>query len=178
MLFQNVKLHFFLCKHHLCPSANGCRHNSDNNVEEVPATACACHYGKNPTKPRTEILREITSLQAIYWISATWKEVDSGITSECVSVSDDIEDDKPIAVLHLALELFDCHFREFVAIDCEFATCDNNMTEWDKNAVDILKEMTTEKEKKNTSDSEDQSEKPNPDVVSINVVAECLSKMR
>jgi hypothetical protein len=52
------------------------------------------------------------------------------------------------------------------------------MTQWDKSAVDILKEMTTENEKENTSDSEDESEKPNPDVVSINVVAECLSKLR
>jgi hypothetical protein len=83
------------------------------------------------TKLGPEILREITILQATYLISAAWKEVDSdmivkcfaksGYTPECVSVSEDdeetdIEDDTPIAVLHLALELFDCHFRELVAI--------------------------------------------------------------
>jgi hypothetical protein len=53
----------------------------------------------------------------------------------------------------LAHELFDCNFRELVAKDREFTTCDNNMMQWEQSAVDILKEMTTEKE--NTSDIED-----------------------
>jgi hypothetical protein len=61
-------------------------------VQEGPATTCA----RRPTKLGPEILREITILQAYYWISAAWKEVDSdtivkcfakcGFTPECVSV--------------------------------------------------------------------------------------------
>ena len=104
-------------------------------------------------------------------------------TPECVSVLDDaeesdIEDDTPITVLCLALELFDCNFRDLVAIDREFATCDNNMNDWDISAVDILKDMSNEKE--NTSDSEDELEDPHPNVnvVSVNEVAECLNKLR
>jgi hypothetical protein len=52
------------------------------------------------------------------------------------------------------------------------------MMQWDQSAVDILKEMTTEKEKENTRDSENETEEPNPSVVSVNEVSECLSKCR
>jgi hypothetical protein len=55
--------------------------------------------------------------------------------------------DTPISVLHLAPELLNCNFRELVAIDREFVTCDNHMTDWYKSSVDILNEMSTEKEK-------------------------------
>jgi hypothetical protein len=50
------------------------------------------------------------------------------------------------------------------------------MMQWDQSAVDILKEMTTEKE--NASDSEDEIEEPNPSVVTVKKVSECLSKLR
>jgi hypothetical protein len=47
-----------------------------------------------------------------------------------------------------------------------------------QNAVDILKEMTTDKEKEHPRDSEDKIEEPNPSVISVNKVSECLCKLR
>ena len=48
------------------------------------------------------------------------------------------EDDFSLSVVKLARELFDCEVKELIDIDSNIKTCDIDMSEWDKNANDII----------------------------------------
>jgi len=130
----------------------------------------------NSTKVRSQLLKEISVLDVIYWISAAWKELDSSTIVKCsqkagfkmdkdrsltqshvsddgdvgVAESDeenDVEDDVPIAVLSLSRELFGCDFKELVAIDKHTETCDSITRDWDNTpALDILQEIRASQE--------------------------------
>ena len=102
------------------------------------------------------ILKDISTLQAISWIYRAWCETEPltivksfnkvgfydkskcGKTNESIISEDEFvnEDDFPLSVVKL--ELFDCEVTELIDFDGNFKTCDTVMSEWDKNANDII----------------------------------------
>ncbi|KAH3736436.1 hypothetical protein DPMN_042999 [Dreissena polymorpha] len=127
---------------------------------EFAQTHVLAELEKDKTKLGPEILRQITIRQAIYCVSGAWREVKSvtivkcfgkcGFTAEVLSsgLSQSIEvevlesdtdddDDCPLAVVKMARDLFDCEFRDLVDIDKAVHTCDNKMTNWEKDASEI-----------------------------------------
>uniref|UniRef100_A0A8W8I2G5 HTH CENPB-type domain-containing protein n=1 Tax=Magallana gigas TaxID=29159 RepID=A0A8W8I2G5_MAGGI len=131
------------------------------------------------SKCGSEILKNISLLDAIYWIDRSWKEVETSTIVKCfkrcgfvdmqnenlptteVDVNDggdddeDEDDDVPLAVLQLSRELFGCEFRELVKMDADMETCDNQERDWDKPASEIIEEMN---EKEDEDYEEEESE--------------------
>ncbi|XP_060573116.1 tigger transposable element-derived protein 6-like [Ruditapes philippinarum] len=97
-------------------------------------------------KVGSTILREISILDAIYWINGSWKEVEASTIQKCFakcgftqfnqvcSDNDDDDDEVPLAVLRLSNELFGCTFSDLVDIDKAVPTFDLNTVNWDRNA--------------------------------------------
>lgn len=118
-------------------------------------------------KVGSQVLKEISILDAIYWINGSWKEVnpttiqkcfakcgfkqisDSDVViSECDSDDNDDDDEVPLAVLRMSHDLFGCDYSELVELDKNVPICDeNNSTiDWDQSACDILTELTSNKD--------------------------------
>ena len=88
----------------------------------------------------SELLKQITVLDAIYWVKNSWDEVESSTIVKCFAkcgfkFSDsesvdsevetpDIDEDIPLRLVSLANELFGCEFSELVEIEREIPTCD------------------------------------------------------
>ena len=123
---------------------------------------------KHPSKTGSQLLREIDVLDAT-WISAAWKETEPMTINKCfkncgftfdeqpiaiedVNCNSDDEEDIPLALLRVSREFFDCDVAELPAIDEQLATCDNNMTDWDRPAAAILAD-----DQKSDSDDEQDS---------------------
>lgn len=134
------------------------------------------------SKCGSEILKNISLLDAIYWIDRSWKEVETSTIVKCykkcgfvdmqndniltteVDVNDggddddnedDDDDDVPLAVLQLSRELFGCEFLELVKMDANIETCDNQERDWDKPASEIIEEIN---EKEDEDYEEEESE--------------------
>lgn len=129
------------------------------------------------SKCGSEILKNISLLDAIYWIDKSWKEVETSTIVKCykkcgfvdmqndylptteVNVNDggddDDDDDVPLAVLQLSRELFGCEFLELVKMDANIKTCDNQERDWDKPASEIIQEIN---EKEDEDYEEEESE--------------------
>lgn len=156
---------------------------------------------KDKTKLGPEILRQITILQAIYWVSGAWREVESdtivkcfrkcGFTAEVLSSglpqsvevevleSDtDDDDDCPLAVLKMARDLFDCEFRDLVEIDKAVHTCDNSMTNWERDASEILNDINGESTDCGSVETEEDEDTSEPKHVTLSQVAEYLSGLK
>ncbi len=135
-----------------------------------------------------QILRGINILQAIYWVNSSWKETqpdtitkcfkrcgflsvesdsatasDGAMASDGATASDgavvDDDDDMPLVMHMLAKTLFDCDLRDIVNMDREFATCDTDMSDWDRCARDIINESTHVDSTHDDSDDEAQQER-------------------
>lgn len=105
-------------------------------------------------KVGSDILKGISVLDAIYWIHASWKEVESSTIQNCFlkcgfnvdllgvdNNSDsewDDDDEVPLAMLRLSRDLFGFEFPALVEIDKSVQTCDENPTNWESNARDVL----------------------------------------
>lgn len=104
---------------------------------------------KDKTVPGSELLKQITILDAIYWVSHSWTDVEESTIVKCfakagfksceVPVSlndktdecrenscsaaecDDSDDDVPLAVLRMSQELFGCNFNELVKLDQDYS---------------------------------------------------------
>ncbi|XP_033741911.1 uncharacterized protein LOC117328485 [Pecten maximus] len=127
---------------------------------------------KDKTKCGTQLLKDITLLQAIYWIDSAWKEVDVTTITKCFikcgfsesqqrihdddDNDDDNDDDVPLSVLALSRDLFDCDFKDLVAIDQSMATCDLALTDWNKDAKDILQDITVDDPALSDDDGDDE----------------------
>ncbi len=158
-----------------------------------------------PSKEGTECFREVNILQAIFWVSAAWDEVQDSTIQKCfahggfvhkdISVDDEssaetVEDNVPLKVLQLSKDLFDCEFNELAEIDQNFQTCETAIN-WDKPATELLADIAAESAE--VASSVDQI--PNgvsmdddcddvdaalyaSSVVSIGKVHDCISKLR
>ena len=123
----------------------------------------------NSTKTGTEILKDISLLDAIYWINGSWAEVQTSTIVKCFAksgfstctdeigdstrtdeignstrtdeIGDDVDDDVPLRCVQLARDLFGCEFSDLHTIDERFKTCNEEMTDWNKPASEILGEI-------------------------------------
>eukprot|EP00105_Crassostrea_gigas_P001681 XP_011413939.2 PREDICTED: tigger transposable element-derived protein 4-like [Crassostrea gigas] len=134
------------------------------------------------SKCGSEILKNISLLDAIYWIDRRWKEVETSTIVKCykncgfvdmqndnlptteVDVNDgdyddddddDNDDDVPLAVLQLSRKLSGCEYLELVKMDANTETCDTQERDWDKPASERIEEMN---EKEDEDYEEEESE--------------------
>ena len=150
---------------------------------------------KQPSKLGPEILRDISVLQAIYWVNSVWQEVKPDTIPRCFakcgftesSVSgyvdtevtfedEDSEDDYPLSVLKMSTELFGCQFQE-LDIDRAFHTCDNNLMECDRPASEILRDLNLTDTDACDSDKEEDIQSRS-EGISASDFAQYLEKMK
>ncbi|XP_053392576.1 tigger transposable element-derived protein 6-like [Mercenaria mercenaria] len=109
---------------------------------------------KHTAKTGPQVLRDITVLETkevtvIKCFKKCGFGVDSALPVDSTSSENDssddgdLDDDFPLAVLKMAQELFGCDMPELIKIDQDFATCDNNMTDWDRPAQEIMRRHDT-----------------------------------
>lgn len=71
--------------------------------------------------------------------------------------SDD-EDDVPLAVLKLSLDLFGCTFDDLIQVDESVRTCDMDLVDWDNTPVaDLIHQVSNDPVGGSDSETEDQS---------------------
>ena len=131
----------------------------------------------------TDLLKQISILDAIYWIKHAWDEVETSTIMKCFQksgfvfsetednvVSEDINDDIPLSLANMANELFGCDFSDLVEIEQSIPTCDESM-DWDKPASELLSENET------LTDESDETDQTVP-VCTLNEVEEYLEKLK
>jgi len=122
---------------------------------------------KQPFACGSELLKQTSVLDAIYWISSAWDEVDESTILKCFqrcgfnlpsenninSVNedddenhinehdDDQDDDIPLAAIKFSREIFGCEFQELVEIDKNVCTCDTSLIDWEKPGSDLLQNI-------------------------------------
>lgn len=154
----------------------------------------------------SDLLKQISLLDVIFWVSKCWKEVEdrtiqkcfykAGFAktpvaqceseSNCDSESDqrenpeDEDDDIPLAVLKLSYDLFGCPFQNLTEIDATTHTCDTNTIDWEQPASILLKELNCQKNDENSeSGSDDETEVDVCDhVPSLSEANEMLFKLK
>ncbi|XP_052275560.1 tigger transposable element-derived protein 4-like [Dreissena polymorpha] len=155
---------------------------------------------KQPSKPGIEILRDITILEAISWISAAWCEIKENtivecfrqcnLTAELISVSVktehvlcpvvktevDHEDEIPFNCLWLSRDMFDLDVHDLVKVDDNLATCDDGMIDWDRPAPDIIEELKATEQ--DTACDDERDLPSSSQSISISEVTECIKKLK
>ncbi len=109
-----------------------------------------------PGKSGNEILKDISILDAAYWISKGWDNVDESTITKCflkcgfISSKDgadeqdiviDEEESLPPHLERASKELFDLTFRQLLEIDKDFVTSDTDVHDWEASAQDLLKDL-------------------------------------
>jgi predicted transcriptional regulator len=110
-----------------------------------------------PQKSGNEILKEISILDAAYWISSGWENVDASTISKCFQkcgfiqskngpeeqdiIVDEEQQNLPFHLEAAAKEFFDLTFQQLLDIDQDFVTSDTEMHDWDASAQNLLKEV-------------------------------------
>lgn len=144
-------------------------------------------------KTGTDLLKEISILDAIYWISGSWNEVECSTITKCFSncgfqsastdtSSGDNDDDNdadnyPLALQSLTRQLFDCDFQELINIDKEMVTCSDETQNWERPATDLLREIRGEAES-GDDDEEESDPVTAPAVCSINDCLQYVQKIK
>jgi len=107
---------------------------------------------KYPTAVGSELLKQTSVLDAIFWLHNSWNEVEESTILKCFkrcgfkfsdidqdSELDDSDDDVPLATLKLTRELFDIEFSELVKIDNDIRTSEQNENvDWDQSSAQDL----------------------------------------
>jgi hypothetical protein len=138
-------------------------------------------------------VREISVLDAIYLVNGAWKDIDVSTIQKCfvrcgfsedvfsvidlpvsgdIDLSDDDDDEVPLAVLRLSQELFDCDFNELIQIDQSIATQCSCTIDWSNNAGDILADLREDERDVDDTASEEVSS------VFLGETQECLEKLK
>lgn len=149
-----------------------------------------------------EVLRQISILDAIYWINGSWKQVEPSTIQKCFakcgfpfavseqcdkvvsdSDCDDDDDEIPLQTLRLSHELFSCEYQELVELDRLLPTCDLNNCEirWDNHAQDILTDLKSACDRDDNGDDDDcndEHETVTEDVISMAEANDMLCKLK
>ena len=115
----------------------------------------------------SDLLKQISVLDTIYWISNSWNDLDNSTIQKCFKrcgfihqenvekYTDNESDDVPLIVLQMANDLFGISYKNLVEIDSELRTCDNDKTDWTQNAQDILFNKNDIEERSDEDDNVD-----------------------
>jgi hypothetical protein len=115
----------------------------------------------------SDLLKQISVLDAIYWTSNSWNDLDNSTIQKCFKrcgfihqenvekYTDNESDDVPLIVLQMANDLFGISYKNLVEIDSELRTCDNDKTDWTQNAQDILFNKNDIEERSDEDDNVD-----------------------
>ena len=152
-----------------------------------------------PEKSGPQLLKQISILDAIYWVTAAWDEVQEDTITKCfakcgfefkdpsttppASEAEDAEDESdnyPVIIHKLASELFGCEFSELPKIDENLCTCDTQLDSVDNmSAVELLaavrKDCGEGDSEATEVDSEDDEELPAKEPVTNIEVAQAIS---
>ena len=138
---------------------------------------------RQPHASGSVLLKQITVLDAIYWLYSAWNNVLESTVTKCfkrcgfgldeitsensMEYSEDIDDNIPLAVIKMTREIFGCDFSELVEIDSLVTTyeCETNIN-WDKPAEELLHEL---KCTDNDNDSESEGENEESELDSENI---------
>lgn len=132
---------------------------------------------KKPELDGPQLLKTVGVSDVIYWVNSAWgattiqkcfansgfkfqTEPEEPLPADTEAANtdyDDEYDDIPLSVLKLSKDIFDCDFKELVAIYQEWSTCDNEMACWERPASELLEEKRADPE----SDSSDKYEETN-----------------
>ncbi|XP_060587924.1 tigger transposable element-derived protein 6-like [Ruditapes philippinarum] len=88
-------------------------------------------------KVGSQLLKEISVLDAIYWIDAAWRDIKAKTIVKCfpsepvesvnADGNDDSDDDEvPLNVLKLSHDLFGCEFKDLINLEVTLRTCDDS----------------------------------------------------
>ncbi|XP_033747074.1 tigger transposable element-derived protein 4-like [Pecten maximus] len=108
----------------------------------------------------SQLLKQISILDAIYWVNRAWNQVETDTIVKCFSaagfttpepVPDQLEDDEedeeteednvPLEVIRLSMDLFGVGFLELADIDRKVSTCDTEAKDWTANSKDLLSDI-------------------------------------
>ncbi|XP_053382517.1 uncharacterized protein LOC128549569 [Mercenaria mercenaria] len=144
------------------------------------------------TQSGSELLKQISVLDTIFWINRAWKAIDATTIMKCFdkcgfekvrqtpieteSHSDcDSDDDIPLIKLARSQSIYGTGIREIINDD--IPTCDNSEIDWNLPATELLNVNVD-----SDSDSEHEGNEPENDskqkVCSILEARECIEKLR
>ncbi|KAK3107355.1 hypothetical protein FSP39_012591 [Pinctada imbricata] len=156
------------------------------------------------SKSGSEILHDISILNAVYWVSAAWKEVETSTIEKCFRKSgfklactddeqitdatdddgdsddndDDDDDDVPLQVIKLSRELFGCDFKDLPSLDANVYTFNTETTNWDQGAKLILDAIHEETDSNMDDDDDDENNQTNNKTISAGDFSDFLDKMK
>ena len=109
-----------------------------------------------PGKSGNEILKDISILDAAYWISTGWDNVDENTINKCYAkcgfisskdgtdeqdISLDQEQNLPPQMEAASKELFDLTFQQLLEIHKDLVTSDTEIHNWEASAQDLLRNL-------------------------------------
>lgn len=147
-----------------------------------------------------DLLKQLTVLDAIYWIHNSWIEVEQSTIIKCFlkagfvyepyinsvssdnieenklaeeNKSDDEDDDVPLAVLKLSLDYL-------IQVDESVRTCDTDLVDWDNTPVaDLTRQVSNDPVCGNDSETEeDQSSTQDYSVITLNQATEYVYQLK
>lgn len=141
----------------------------------------------------SELLKQVTVLDTIYWLSRAWKELDITTIMKCFdkcgfdqcrpvdTPADDDSDDEygddniPLAFLARTVEIYGRNLQELVNEAVDIPVCDPSVVDWDLPASELLREAADE-----VSDGESDSEEVcvAEKVCSLSEVSQYIEKLK
>ncbi|KAH3828290.1 hypothetical protein DPMN_130243 [Dreissena polymorpha] len=100
------------------------------------------------------------------------------VVDEVLESDTDDDDDCPLAALKMAMYMCDCEFRDLVDIDKAVQTCDNNMSNWERDASEIVHDINGEFIDHGSFETEEEEDTSEPKTVALAPVAEDLSGLK
>ena len=137
------------------------------------------------TGDQSEMLKRINLLDAIYWVNASWEEVEASTIEKCFakcgfgsgsdSDSEQAQEEVPLSLVAMSLQLFGVDFHELPLLDANVATC-APMKDWD-NPQQIVQEMANSLIV-HQEEEEEEEELDSVAPVTVSQVHDCISKLR
>lgn len=150
---------------------------------------------RQPQASGSVLLKQITVLDAIYWLYSAWNNVMESTVTKCfkkcgfrldeitsensIEYSEDIDDNIPLAAIKMTREMFGCDFSELVEIDSLVTTyeCETNIN-WDKPAEELLHELKCTDNDSESEGKNEESELDSGNIYSKSEANEVLHKLK